>query len=136
MIGSEDGDAGAAALSEELKTNTTLTKLIVCGKKKQNKKRLNGIHQQSPFSTLIKSTGNDIEERGATSISDALKSNTTLEKLDLECEYKRNNTQMASVCNPLFSILIKSTGNGIGETGRASLSDALKSNTTLTELSL
>ena len=110
MIGSEDGDAGAAALSEELKTNTTLTKLIVCGKKKQNKKRLNGIHQQSPFSTLIKSTGNKIGDIGATSLSDALKSNTTLTKLILDGEDKRNNTQMASINNKLFSIIINQQG--------------------------
>ena len=43
---------------------------------------------------------------------------------------------MASVCNPLFPILIQKTGNGIGEAGRVSLGEALKSNTTLTELKL
>ena len=43
---------------------------------------------------------------------------------------------MTLVCNSLFSILIKSTDNIIGETGATSLSDALKSNTTLTELDL
>ena len=41
---------------------------------------------------------------------------------------------MVSINNPLFSILIKSTDNRIGETGAASLSEALKSNTTLTQL--
>ena len=40
-------------------------------------------------------------------MSDALKSNTTLTKLDLSCEDKRNNTQMPSTNKTLFSILIK-----------------------------
>ena len=43
---------------------------------------------------------------------------------------------MRSIDKSLFSILIKSTANDIGDTGAASLSDALKSNTTLTELSV
>ena len=86
-----------------------------------------------PFSS--KSTGNKIGERGAKTMSDALKSNTTLTQLDLLCKHKRNNTQMTSINESLF-ILIKSTGNNIGDTGTTSLSDALKTNTTLTKLNL
>ena len=67
-------------------------------------------------------------------MSDALKLNTMIAKLGLRGEHKRNNTQMTFVNNLLFSILIKSTGNNIGETGRASFVDALKLNTTLTQL--
>ena len=81
-------------------------------------------------------TGNYIRDTGATSLSDALKSNTTLTKLDLSGEQKKRNTQMKSVNNPLFSILIKSIDNDIRNGGGTSLSDALKSNTTLTELNL
>ena len=69
-------------------------------------------------------------------MSEALKSNTTLTLLDLGGKGKRTNTQMVSVNNSLFSILIKSTVNDIGDTGATSLSDALKSNTTLTKLNL
>ena len=69
-------------------------------------------------------------------MSDALKSNTTLTKLNLGGEQKRNNTQMTSINNPLFFILIKSTDNQIGDMGATSLSDALQSNTTLTQLNL
>ena len=43
-------------------------------------------------SFLIISTDNKIGERGATSLSDALKSNKTLTKLDLECEQKQQHT--------------------------------------------
>ena len=88
------------------------------------------------FSILIKSTDNNIGDPGAKSMSDALKSNTTLTELNLRSGHKRNNTQMTLVNNPLFSISIKSTVNKIGDTGATSLSDALKSNTTLTELDL
>ena len=44
------------------------------------------------FFILIKSTGNKIGDTGATSLSRALKSNTTLSQLNLGCEYKRSNT--------------------------------------------
>ena len=43
---------------------------------------------------------------------------------------------MTSIGKPLFFVLIKSTENRIGETGATSMSDALKSNTTLTKLNL
>ena len=43
---------------------------------------------------------------------------------------------MTSINNSLFFLLFISTGNDIGETGATSLSESLKSNTTLTKLSL
>ena len=43
---------------------------------------------------------------------------------------------MVSVNKPLFSFLFTSTDNGIGNTGATSLSELLKSNTTLTELNM
>ena len=88
------------------------------------------------FFIIIKSTVNIIGEIEATSLSDALKSNKTLTQLNLGGKHKRNSTQTASINNPFFFILIKSTGENIGETGATSLSDALKANTTLTELNL
>ena len=90
----------------------------------------------SLFSILITSTGNKIGDTGATSLSEALKSNTTLTQLNLGGEDKRRKTQKTLIDNSLFSILITSTGNNIGDTGAASLSESLKSNTTLTELNL
>ena len=127
------GDAGATSLSDALKSNTTLTKLVLIGEHKRNNTQMASINNQL-FSIINKSTGNGIGDTGATSLSDALKSNTTLTQLSLLCKDKRNNTQMASTNNALFFILIKSTDNKIGETGATSLSDALKSNTTLTQL--
>ena len=83
------------------------------------------------------STDNNIEYTGALLLSDALKSNTTLTKLNLTGENKRNNTHKLHPSTiHSFSILIKSTGNVIGAPGATSLSDALKVNTTLTQLDL
>ena len=70
------------------------------------------------------------------SLSDALKSNKTLTKLDLNREDKRNNTQMTSISNPPFSILIKTTGNKIRDAVVTSMIDTLETNKTLTELDL
>ena len=78
-----------------------------------------------------------IGDTGAASLSDALKTNTTLKKLDLNGEEKkRNDTQMGPLNNPLFPILTQSKVNDIGDTGATSLSEVLKSNTALTELNL
>ena len=91
----------------------------------------------SLFSYLIAPTGNFVGETGATSLSEALEWNTTLTELDLGSEYKRTkDTQMTFINNPLFSFLLISTANEIGDTGATSLSEALKSNTTLMKLSL
>ena len=43
---------------------------------------------------------------------------------------------MASINNSLFSFLFTSTDNEIGDRGAISLSESLKSNTTLTQLDL
>ena len=129
------GDKGATSMGEALKTNTTLTQIELRGEDKRNNTQIASINKPL-FSINIKSIENRIGERGATSLFYALKSNTALTKLDLKSEHKRNNTQMASISNPLFSILIQSTDNNIGDAGATSLSDALKSNTTLTKLNL
>ena len=46
------------------------------------------------YSLFIKQIGNNVGEIGVKSLSDALKRNTTLLKLDLSGEDKKNNTQM------------------------------------------
>ena len=128
------GDEGAKSLGDALKLNTALAKLNLRCEYKRNIP-MTSINKPL-FSVLIKPTVNHIGDTGATSLGEALKSNTTLTELNLWGEDKRNNTQMTFINNQLFFILIKSTGNIIKQTGEASLSDALKSNTTLTELSL
>ena len=86
------GDTGAASLSEALKSNTTLTKLNVISedkRKKTHKRHPSTIHF---FPILFTLTDIGIEYRGATSLSESLKSNTTLAQLDLSGKDKRKNT--------------------------------------------
>ena len=130
------GDTGVTSLSEALKLNTTLTELNLSGKDKRKKTQKTSINT-SLFSFLCTTTDNNIGERGATSLSEVLKSNTTLTQLYLGGEDKRKNTHKR---NPSaidsFLFLFTTTGNHIGDTGAASFSEALKSNTTLTKLDL
>ena len=130
-------ETGATSLSEALKSNTTLTQLDLSGedkRKKTHKRHPSIIHS---FSILITSTDNMIRETGATSLSEALKSNTTLTKLNLGSEDKRKKTHKRHPSTiHSFPFLITLTENNIGDTGATSLSEALKSNTTLTTLNL
>ena len=89
------------------------------------------------FPVLFTSKDNGIGDTGATSLSEALKSNTTLTWLDLCCEDKRKKTHKRHPSTiHSFSFHFTSTDNNIGETGVTSLSESLKSNTTLTQLNL
>ena len=69
-------------------------------------------------------------------MSEALKSNTTLTELYLNGEGKRKNTQMKDISSSVFSFLFTTTGGDLGKNGVISLSEALKSNATLTKLNL
>ena len=93
--------------------------------------RSSAIHS---FSIFIKTQDDEIGDVGASALGNALKKNRTLMILDLRGEDKKETTQMAFT-NNLPSLLILS-GNKIGERGATSMSDALKTNTTLTELVL
>ena len=48
----------------------------------------------------------------------------------------KEDTQKTSISKSLFTFLFITTGNGIGDTGVTSLSEALKLNTTLAKLNL
>ena len=124
-------------MSESLKSNTTLTELYLsCGYKRKENTQMTSIYN-SLILFLITSTDNDIGDTGAISLSESLKSSTTLTQLNLESENKRKeDTQMTSINNSLSSFLFTSTDNKIRDTGATSLSESLKSNTTLTELYL
>ena len=69
-------------------------------------------------------------------MSESLKSNTTLTKLNLRSKDKRKTHKKTSISNSLFSLHFTTTGNKIGDTGATSLSEALKSNITLTKLDM
>ena len=79
------------------------------------------------------STGNEFGDRGATSLSEALKVNTTITKLNLSCENRRHI--IIFINNSLF-FFFTSTVNDIGDTGAISLGEALKSNKAITKLNL
>ena len=90
----------------------------------------------TPFCHHSESTDIDIGERGATLLSESLKSNTTLTALDLSSKDKRRRTKDVHQQFTIFPLLFTTTGNNIGDTGATSLSEGLKSNTTLTLLNL
>ena len=118
--------------SVEIKHNTHYTQSEEWKQKKEDTK---GIHQRFILSFLFTSTGNKIGERGATSLSESLKSHTTLTELDLTGENKTRKTQKWQFT--IFTIVyLHVTGNGIGYIGAESLSESLKSNTTLAKLNL
>ena len=87
---------------------------------------------KSLFSILIITTDNSIGDVGATSLSDALKVNETLNELYLEREHK----EWGETNTHISLYLLSTTGTSIGNTGAVSLSDALKKNTTLLKLYL
>ena len=123
-------DTGATSLCKALESNTTLNtlKMISEDKRMHTKTSIN----KSLFSFLFASTVNKIGDTGAISLSESLKSNSTLSELNLSCDDKRHNRHPSTI-HP-FSFPFASTGNKIGERGKTSLSEALKSNTTLTIL--
>ena len=127
------GEKGATSLSDALKSNKTLIELYLGCKHKRNKTQI--ASNNNLIFLFIRSIGSNIGYIGATSMSEALKTNTTLAKLDLGCKHKRNKTQIASNNNIIF-LLFQSIGNKIGKEGATSLSEALKSNPTLTQLDL
>ena len=131
--GSKIGEIGTTSLSDALKSNTTLTKLnIGCEHQKITLK-----YRSTNYSSFfVTPTDNNIGDAGTTSLSEALKSNTTLISFILTGEDKGKKHAKDIHQQFTLSFLFTSTENGIKETGATSLSKALKSNTTLTELNL
>ena len=128
------GDREVSSLSESLKSNTTLVVLDLNredNRKNTHKRRPSTIHF---FLFLFSSTDNKIGETGATSLSESLKSNTTLIELYLLSEEKRKKTHKRHPSTIHF--FLTTSENKIGDTGASSLSESLKSNTTLTKLVL
>ena len=77
---------------------------------------------------------NGIGDEGASKISESLKVNTTLTKLNLYGDEKKKKKQWKREVNE--NERNKWTGNIIGDEGASKISESLKVNTTLTELSL
>ena len=103
------GETGAASLSEALKSNTALIELNLRSedKRKTHKRHPSTIHS---FPFLFSSTGNNIGDTGATSLSDLLKSNTALIQLDLSGEDQRKKTQKTSINNSIVPLSSRKQG--------------------------
>lgn len=72
-------------MGDALKANTVLTELgLDCGEKGRN-----GIHDELLISVQMSFTGNKIGDVGITALSEALKDNTALVILRLDCKHNR-----------------------------------------------
>ena len=122
-------------MCEALKSNTTLTGLNL--KCEDKRKKAHKRHSSANHSFLFSSAGNDIGDTGMSSLSDSLKSNTTLTELNMSGEDKRKKTHKRHPStHQSFPFLFETIGNIIGDFGAKSLCESLKLNTTLTKLCL
>ena len=99
-----------------------------------------GLKQWSTQLVEQTQTVNDIGDEGARGLSDALKVNTTLTTLNLECEqewWSLSGLDVMDSNNEAHNLLNKhKAGNRIGDEGAGALSDALKVNRALATLNL
>ena len=99
-------ERGTTSLSEALKSNTTLAQLYLSCEDKKKEDTQKTFINNSLFSFLSTSTDNGIGDTGATALSEGLKSNTTLSKLDLSGQdKKKEDTQKTSINNSHFLFL-------------------------------
>ena len=125
------GDEGAKSLSEALKTNTTLQSLHL--EREQGESAEDGWIADIS-NNQHKQAENWFGDEGASALSEALKTNTTLQSLNLFCEQEESEEDgwFADIANNKH----KQAGNGIGAEGARALCEALKDNTTLQSLDL
>ena len=128
---------GATPLSESLKSNTTLTQLNLSREDKRKKEDTKDTYQQ--FTLFLSIHVNRQQHwRHRCYIIEwiiEIKHNTNNARSGWWRQNKED-TQKTSINNSLFFFLFTPTGNGIRDKGASSLSESLKSNTTLIELDL
>ena len=89
------------------------------------------------FSFHMQSTDSQIRERGATLLSESLKTNTTITKLNLYCTSKWYTWDEKRVpMSHSLSVSFLSTVADMKDMGVTSVCEALKSNTALTKLNM
>ena len=92
------------SLSDSLLINKTLTQLHLS----RNSKEINHFCKDNrSFCVFLYHLGNKFGEKGTKSLSDALKSNTTLTELDLDGENKKEDTQKILVNTFFFSFSLQ-----------------------------
>ena len=132
QAGNEIGAEGARALSEALKTNTTLQSLNLGCEQEESEEDgwiadiANNKHQQA---------GNGIGAEGARALSEALKTNTTLKSLDLYGEKEKKKAESGWI-GDIANNQHKQADSLIVDEGAKALSETLKTNTTLQSLHL
>ena len=85
--GNEIGAEGARALSDALKTNTTLQSLNLGGEQEESEE--DGWIADIVYNKHQKAD-NGVGAEGARALSEALKTNTTLQSLNLACEQEES----------------------------------------------
>ena len=79
-------------------------------------------------------TDNDIAEGGGKALGEALKVNSTLKELNVECKSQITYSQNEVLLQ--LTLFEMRTGNKLGDAGAEALSEGLKTNSGLTELNL
>ena len=132
------GDAGATALAEVLRTNTTLNSLGLCNNPGIGNPSVISLCEALKVNTTLSSldlSGTGISDAGVLSLVEVLKTNTSsLTSLSLS-EIKISHHSVKSIAEVLRvnSTLkeLKFEGNKVGSDGAELIAESLKANTTL-----
>ena len=140
---SDIGDAGATALAEVLRTNTTLNSLGLCNNPGIGNPSVISLCEALKVNTTLSSldlSGTGISDAGVLSLVEVLKTNTSSLTSLLLSDIKISHQSLKSIAEVLRvnSTLkdLKFEGNKVGVGGTKLIAESLKANTTLKLLSL
>ena len=143
LISSDIGDAGATALAEVLRTNTTLNSLGLCNNPGIGNPSVISLCEALKVNTTLSSldlSGTGISDAGVLSLVEVLKTNTSSLTSLLLSDIKISHQSLKSIAEVLRvnSTLkdLKFEGNKVGVGGTKLIAESLKANTTLKLLSL
>ena len=132
-------DAGATALAEMLKENTTLQQLNISGNSigQGGATALAEMLKENTTLQQLNISGNSIGQGGATALAEMLKENTTLQQLDVSINSigQGGATALAEMLKENTTLQqLDVSINSIGQGGATALAEMLKENTTLQQL--
>ena len=140
---SDIGDAGATALAEVLRTNTTLNSLGLCNNPGIGNPSVMSLCEALKVNTTLSSldlSGTGISDAGVLSLVEVLKTNASSLTSLLLSDIKISHQSIKSIAEVLRvnSTLkdLKFEGNKVGVGGTKLIAESLKANTTLKLLSL
>ena len=143
LIASDIGDAGATALAEVLRTNTTLNSLGLCNNPGIGNPSVMSLCEALKVNTTLSSldlSGTGISDAGVLSLVEVLKTNASSLTSLLLSDIKISHQSLKSIAEVLRvnSTLkdLKFEGNKVGVGGTKLIAESLKANTTLKLLSL